>query len=445
MVKTRRGRGFKAFALGLLGLTMFSLSGTPRPVSAVQASHPVINQIQIDSLANAGGTEDDWVELYNPTASDQSLIGWSIQKSSSNGATSSPYKEALDGVIPAKGFYLIVRNNAATAASLKALADHLASDSFSLSAGNIVSLVNDNSAIQDYADPNIVDFVGFGTAKFFEGSSAAPAIPETKSIKRLTDGDDTDQNGADFGIVDNPVPRNRLSAAEPDPEEIGGKVILTVNVPAVAVSEISGTQAKVTFETNADALVQVAYGLTAAYGSFSAETASAANTPMSVWLTGLACGTTYHLSVQAVSQDESESDLSADQAFTTPGCGLELDSLAMTRSEARANNRLAEGWEWRFSISVLNPSESTLKMKFDPWTGNSLLSAAGNMQFSVNNGTNWTDITADSAYPASGLSIIGLDKDTTRPGRQIEVLVRMKVPYGTLRGFYRSHFGILTE
>jgi len=142
MSKKRKVQMFCAFVSGILCLvTIFNpLPNKSNLAFAGQANHLVINKIQIDGLLGAGGTEDDWVELYNPTASSISLVGWSIQKASSNGATSSPFKEPLSGSIPAHGYYLIVRNNVVTTASLKSKADHLASDSFLLAAGNIVSL-----------------------------------------------------------------------------------------------------------------------------------------------------------------------------------------------------------------------------------------------------------------------------------------------------------------
>ena len=66
------------------------------------------------------------------------------------------------------------------------------------------------------------------------------------------------------------------------------------------------------------------------------------------------------------------------------------------------------------------------------------------MQFSVNNGVNWFDISANGAYPALAADISGVDT-SAETGRQVKIKVRMKVPVGTIAGNYNSNYGILTE
>lgn len=446
MIK-KRGKKIQGVAiLCVLSLSMVFFLNFPQKARAGLANHLVINQIQIDSRVGAGGTEDDWVELFNPTSTSINLSGWSIQKASSNGATSSPFREALGGIVPANGFFLIVRNNALTSASLKGLADYLSSDSFTLAAGNIISLVNDNNAILDYSDTNIVDYVGFGTAKFHEGSLSALAIPEGKGIRRVNDGEDTDQNGNDFIVENFPSPRNSKTNVQSSSNEVLGKVLLTLNTPGeMTAYNVLSNQASFMFETNTEAISQVAYGLDSSYTNFSSEIATEENIPANVTINNLLCGTTYHYSIQAVTGDELESDASVDRVFTTLSCGLALENIVMTKSTARANNSMTDGWEWKFNITVSKPEETSLKMKFDSWTGNSILNAASNMQYSIDNGVVWSDIIINGEYPANGLSIVGLDNNVAIPGRQIEIIVRMKLPFGTIAGFYKSNFGILTE
>src|SRR3989338_6304386 len=110
------------FLFLLIGL-IASLAGQ---AEAGLASHAVINEISIDGVVGAGGTEDDWVELYNPTGLAIDLTGWSIQKTAGSG--SSLVKAALNGSIPANGYFLIVRNSASTTQSLKDSADVLVSE-----------------------------------------------------------------------------------------------------------------------------------------------------------------------------------------------------------------------------------------------------------------------------------------------------------------------------
>ena len=173
----------------------------------------LINEIQIDSIMGKGGTDDDWVELYNPNDVDVSLSGWSIQKHSSDDPCSidkSFYKKNFtdDAVIPTKGFYLIVDTEAAD--FLKNMADMTIG--WSLSDNNTIYLVRSQDKIS-LDDSNIVDKVGFGGEACFPETNSAPAPPETKSIERKKLGLDTDDNSADFKISEETTPKENFPKA----------------------------------------------------------------------------------------------------------------------------------------------------------------------------------------------------------------------------------------
>ena len=182
------------------------------PEVPTQSSFKIlINEIQIDSIPGAGGSSDDWVELYNPNDFDVSLAGWSIQKHSANQPSEpcsidkSFYKKNFptNAIIPVKGFYLIVGTQAND--KLKNLADMTIG--WSLSSHNTIYLVRNQEKIESGDDPDIVDKVGFGLACFPE---TEPFLnpPEGKSIQRKNLGLDTDVNSQDFEINDNPTPTN---------------------------------------------------------------------------------------------------------------------------------------------------------------------------------------------------------------------------------------------
>ncbi len=170
-----------------------------------------INEIQIDSIEGTGGTKDDWVELYNPNNKDVSLAGWSIQRHTYNGGILEKKNFESGHVIPAQGYFLIVRNEAND--NLKIIADMTCS-ALQLSSSSTVYLVNNNEVIKDGDDPNIVDKVGFGEAFSSEGNPA-PNPPEAKSIERKELGLDTDDNFQDFAINENPSPTNSKGEAGP--------------------------------------------------------------------------------------------------------------------------------------------------------------------------------------------------------------------------------------
>jgi len=432
--------GFLLLGIFLLAIIAMGGFGT-KEVRAVSADHVVVNEVSIDSVVGSGGTDDDWVELYNPTDHAINLTGWSIQKTAGTG--SSLVKVPLSGSIPAEGYFLIVRNGAATAASLVAKADVLASNSFSLSQNNIVYLVSTSTNITNSTDLNIVDFVGFGTASYFEGSAAAPIIPEAKSIARIPAGADTNQNSVDFQVQDTPTPTN-AAASGSGTNDLGGTVLLTITPDDVPAQNITANSAQIFFQTNAASNALIKYGLSSAYGNSTAPEAVTANTPKTISFSGLTCAADYHYAIYAENSGATENDQTADDVFTTLPCGITVNPIVMTKKKAKADNQYADGWQWEFNITAWNLAETSLKMKFDQWSGAGVLAAAANMQYSVDNGANWVDITANGVYPTIGANISSIDNDAAA-GRQVKILVRMKVPFGTAAGYYSSNYGILTE
>lgn len=436
-MNTRRGRSAIIWA-GLLFLAGFLPGPYITDAQAGIAGHVVINEVAVDSVTGTGGTEDDWVELYNPTASDVALTGWTLQKFAGTG--SSLVKLNLSGTIGAGQHLLIVRNGAATSQSLKDAADLLLTDTFSLSSNNILYLANSNVSITPGGtNANIVDLVGWGTSLYYEGTVAAPDPAETKSIARTPAGEDTDHNNVDLILQNTPTPE---SAIDTTGDPIEGDVLLTILPAASPVRALTSASAEIVFTVNAAANVYVAYGPTAAYGLAIAPIAVPANTEQAIVLSGLQSGQTYHYSIRA--EAIGETDATADATFTTMATGIRLDALVMTKPGARANGAYADGWEWRFEATIWDPAETALKLKFAPWSGPATVAAGGNMQFSADNGMTWVAITADNAYPATGADLSGIDLSTAA-GRQVDILVRMKIPAGTPMGNYASSYGILTE
>ncbi|HUV81225.1 MAG TPA: helix-hairpin-helix domain-containing protein [Patescibacteria group bacterium] len=182
---------------------------TSTPVAGLKV---LINEIQIDGIEGPGGAKDDWVELYNPNNQDIPLSGWSIQRHTYNGGILEKKNFESGHVIPAQGYFLIVRNEAND--NLKIIADMTCS-ALQLSSSSTVYLVNNNEAIKDGDDSNIVDKVGIGDSSFFPEGNPAPNPPEAKSIERKELGLDTDDNFQDFAINENPSPTNSKGEAGP--------------------------------------------------------------------------------------------------------------------------------------------------------------------------------------------------------------------------------------
>ena len=421
----------------LLSFLLWGFAGSKK-VSADIATYVVVNEAQTDSINGAGGTNDDWVELFNPTDSDVVLDGWSLQRSTSGGTI---YRQTLSGTILANGYFLVVRGDADDA-NLISQADLLAGTSFSLSNENAIYLVdNDETIDPDLSDSNIVDYVGWGGIVYGETAAYPDDIAGGQSLYRDPEGEDSDDNTIDFELG---VPSPQNSSANPSNSySVDGEVLVTVVAGLPPYSNISPGNTDILFQVNSDGNAWVNYGLDDTYGQLSLSAIVSANSEMTISLTGLACNTTYHYQVYVENNAGDSSDQTTDAVFTTLPCGIEVNDLTMTKSQARANDEYADGWAWEIDITVWNESETWLKMMFGEWTGPASVAAGGNMQFSVN-GVDWLDIEADNIYSSLGADISTIDTSLDL-GRQVQILVRMKVPVGTLVGEYHANYGILTE
>ena len=177
---------------------------------------PVQSPVLISQIYGAGGNsgaalKQDYVELYNRSASSVSLTGWSVQYASSSGTTWAV--TALTGSIAPGKYYLI---GLASGTSGATIPTPDASGITGMSATNgKVALVNFTTALSGSSPAGTIglqDFVGFGTANAYEGA-AAPAPSTTTAIFRAGAGStDSGNNAADFAAA-TPNPRN--SAAGP--------------------------------------------------------------------------------------------------------------------------------------------------------------------------------------------------------------------------------------
>jgi hypothetical protein len=167
---------------------------------------------------NAGAPlQCDFVEFFNAGADTVSLDGWSVQYVS--GAGTAWQAAALGGTV-APGRYHLVQAACGSAGGALPAPDGGAGFNLAAASGK-VALVSGVAALtgQGLGAPEVVDFVGYGTASACEGSppgactSAAPALGNALAALRAGDGCvDTDHNQADFAAAP-PAPRNGSTAA----------------------------------------------------------------------------------------------------------------------------------------------------------------------------------------------------------------------------------------
>lgn len=202
----------------------------------------ITNHVVISEVYGGGGNtgafyKNDFIELYNPTASSIDLAGWSVQYASATGTTWSATN--LSGSIPAYGFYLI-QEAAGANTSATPLPTPDATGTIAMSGTTFkVALVNTVTLLTGVnpTDASIIDKVGVGpTATSFEGSAATAVISNTTCAERkaqssstaasmasggtdATNGNgwDSNDNSVDFVIQSTQVPQNSASATENPP------------------------------------------------------------------------------------------------------------------------------------------------------------------------------------------------------------------------------------
>jgi predicted extracellular nuclease len=162
---------------------------------------------------NAGSTfTHDYVELFNSGNASVNLQGWSIQYAAATGSTWS--KTDLPDFDLQPGQYFLIQQAQGAGGTtplptpdlIPTTAIAMAGANFKLVLANSTELVTGTNP----TNPQIVDFVGFGTANGFEGT-VGPALSNTTAGLRVNNGcQDTDNNANDF-VAGDPNPRNSAS------------------------------------------------------------------------------------------------------------------------------------------------------------------------------------------------------------------------------------------
>ena len=234
-------------ALGLVGSTFAVGLGTS--AQANQAGTGLVISEVYGGGGNTGAPyTNDFIELYNPTASPIPVDGWSVQgrSATSTSAASGDNITPLSGSVPPGGYYL-VQQQAGTTVTNKPLPTPNATGNMGMAAGGWqIWLANtttgldpvdgDVTAAQNAA---IIDLVGAATnSASFEKLRANEAPSNTLSTQR-TGNIDTDHNANDFN-TGAPAPQNSTQAlSATDPQDVNASVGTPMS--AVVLQAAGGT------------------------------------------------------------------------------------------------------------------------------------------------------------------------------------------------------------
>ncbi len=151
--------------------------------------------------------QDDYVEIYNSGNKSVDLTKTDIRlyKTKTSATPSlmirlgnekdADYTAPL--IIPAKGRYLVTRS--AAAADIKQRAQAISKRSEFTFAGNAYTIYLSAGVLSSDDDPDLLDKVGFGTAKYYE-KNPAPEILDKHLLYRKNE-EDSNDNRADFALL----------------------------------------------------------------------------------------------------------------------------------------------------------------------------------------------------------------------------------------------------
>ncbi len=186
------------------------------------ANNVVISQIY-GGGGNAGAPyQNDFVELFNPTAAAVDLSTKSMQYATANNTAWSVAR--LTGTIQPYHYYLIKLAAPGSPVGIP-LPTPDATTNFNLSAlaGKIALVINQTALVgtNPVGLPEVIDLVGYGFATGYEGAGAAPGAPggdnATSTLRKNGGYTDFNNNATDFTTLSPPVARNSASPTNPTP------------------------------------------------------------------------------------------------------------------------------------------------------------------------------------------------------------------------------------
>jgi hypothetical protein len=191
-------RGYIIKTAGVALLALLASNFTPPILAAT--THLVISQVQTRTSAN---TQDEFVEVFNPTNGSLTVDGWKITRKTADG-TEHTLIASMSGTIPARKYMLVAHPN-----YTGSMTEDAVYSSTSSATGNIAT---DNRVVLYDVSSAVVDEVGMGTATDSAGVSA-PNPASGGSIARKLDelfgrGVDTDNDANDFVVLDDSDPHN---------------------------------------------------------------------------------------------------------------------------------------------------------------------------------------------------------------------------------------------
>ncbi|WP_375384644.1 ExeM/NucH family extracellular endonuclease [uncultured Microbacterium sp.] len=222
--------------LVIAALAAFGATAPSAAQAAVSPTATVVITEVYGGGGNSGGVFNrDFIELRNVGTVGEDLGAWSVQYASATG--SSWQVTPLSGVTLAAGKSLLIGEAPGAGTALPAFTADVEGTIPLSGSGGKVALVRTQTPLTGStgiaALDQTIDYVGWGAATDFAGTSAAPATTNATSVSRSAAAANTADNAADF-TVGAPTPTGSGAGVpdpDPDPEP----------QESVAIAEIQGT------------------------------------------------------------------------------------------------------------------------------------------------------------------------------------------------------------
>jgi len=185
------------------------LTNTANFTGAAALPNLKINEVGVTSVGS-----NDFVEIYNPSASavDLAAAGIHIQRDSGCNLPGITDTHALTGTIPAGGYYVIAETG-------HSLANVDQTGLGNIGSGYCVVLTSSSTAVTAVNSTNVIDWVTITGGTTAENASYAPDTGTNGTIARVPNGTDTNTNASDFMLqtaspgVLNPTPAFNVTSA----------------------------------------------------------------------------------------------------------------------------------------------------------------------------------------------------------------------------------------
>jgi hypothetical protein len=215
-------------------------------------------------------------------------------------------------------------------------------------------------------------------------------------------------------------------------------------ISGLSASSTGTSTVTVSWTTDVPATTQVAYGTTTSLGS-TTTLDTTLSTSHSVNLTGLSASTTYHLEARSGNNaGTTTASTTVNTLAATSSVQLAVDGVSADDTSALANNSYSDGWQFTMRLTVPD-DEDAFRIRFSDWAQGttSSFAAAGNMRIFSAQSSNATSSSSALNIASNGfdgwLYLTG-DTSTTTPGRQIDLVIQVKIPFGTASGSYTTFF-----